>query len=239
MRSRRTLAQRGLAWSHLARAYHVGNNLLREYLFEDLLASGASPDGQLQVLQYATDAAFSYVDAMTHQLHAIYQREVRRRSDSSVSRARALVHAVLSGSDEASELSVQTGYPVAAIHVGLVVWNPEPRGSAMRTLVEPDDVCHSLAATLGAEHVLTVATDEGTTTAWITLPRAAAPTGDQLRAALGSSSPLRVVAGLPLAGDEGFRASHRQALAAYRLAGVADPALAAPSRLDQQPASTT
>ncbi|MFV9429016.1 PucR family transcriptional regulator [Rhodococcus aetherivorans] len=219
----RRLAQRGVPWNLLIRAYHVGHNRLCDQLCQELLTVKFQESGQLRVLQYATDTAFAYVDAMTSQLHDIYQREIRRSSSSSVSRAGALVHAALSGSDE-TDIFDRFGYPIRAFHIGLVIWNPEPQANAGRAHVEREDVCHSLAAALDGEHVLAVDTDEGTTTAWITRNEPAVLTADQLCAALGELPRLRVVAGQSLAGSRGFRASHRQALAAYRLAGVADPA---------------
>jgi sugar diacid utilization regulator len=131
----------------------------------------------------------------------------------------AEVRAILGGAEvDVAAVSSRLGYELDRFHVGYVVWNEaseDSPGGGQALFGEMEQVAAAVAESLGARSALTVA--QGRHLACWVGRREPQHLGD-LRIPRGGAGGLSVAAGTPARGVEGFVLSHREALAARRVA---------------------
>lgn len=137
------------------------------------------------------------------------EREVLLRGDSP--ERRAMVDLVLDGAPVAVDLaSSRLGFDLARPHTAVVVWNA-PGVPVSQSIESVVDVLLRQSET--RRHVISLPSRD---TAWLWLPGVALEPR-ALEVALRDMSSARVAIGVTDRGVEGFRASHRSALAVQRL----------------------
>lgn len=212
------LAQRGVSANSLVRAYHMGQDDLRDYMIEEVEQLDASPEVKLRVVQKITDHFYRYIDKATLAVLEIHQAEQARWNAVAGNVASAMVHRLLAGETPTAGLRASTGLVLAQQHLGLILWSDggPDRVEPLRYL---EAVGRSLASAAGTGAPLFCAVD--LVTAWLWLPlgrRAEAVTAAEVDAAVSAVPGVRAAIGLPAFGLSGFRRTHRQALAARELA---------------------
>jgi DNA-binding PucR family transcriptional regulator len=227
----RRLAQRGVDADFLVRSYRLGQQALVGVVLDELRDAQLNTDLALDVFEQITSTSFRYIDRITAFVLGAYQNE-RDRWLANQNRLRALrVREVLDGSEvDVDEVTNVIRYPLRRIHLSLIVWCAESDKGDELVVMERfiTDLSKSLGA---AERPLFIAGDRVTGWAWVPLTTDAAPDATRrIRdfANARTDAPW-IAAGDPLAGVDGFRRSHRQALVARSVvmaSGSQPPAVA-------------
>jgi DNA-binding PucR family transcriptional regulator len=212
----RRLAQRGVDADSLVRGYRLGHQAVVGIVLDEIRAAQLETRLGLDVFEQITSTSFRYIDRVSRLVLTAYQNE-RDRWLANQGRLRALrVREVLDGSEiDIDEVTNVIRYPLHRNHLSLIVWCGESENG--NELVVMERFVTELAKSLGAdERPLFVAADRVTGWAWVPLTTEAAL--DAVRrtrdfADAHADAPW-IAAGDPLAGVDGFRRSHRQALVA-------------------------
>ena len=212
----RRLAQRGVDADFLVRTYRLGHEALLRLVLDEIRVVHFDTQLALDVFEQMTLTSFRYIDRISRLVLTTYQNE-RDRWLANQNRIRALrVRELLDGSEiDIDEVTNVIRYPLHRIHLSLIVWCGESEDG--NELVVMERFVTELATSLGAdERPLFVAADRVTGWAWVPLTSEAAPDAvKRIRdfADARADAPW-IAAGDPLAGVDGFRRSHRQALTA-------------------------
>jgi DNA-binding PucR family transcriptional regulator len=212
----RRLAQRGVDADALVRGYRLGHQAVVKMVLDEIRIAQLDTQLGLDVFEQITSASFRYVDRISREVLNAYQNE-RDRWLANQNRVRALrVREVLDGSEiDIDEMTNVIRYPLHRTHLSLIVWCGESENG--NELVIMERFITELAKALGSdERPLFVAADRVTGWAWVSLTTdAASEAVRRIRefADARADAPW-IAAGDPLPGVDGFRRSHRQALAA-------------------------
>lgn len=197
----RATARADIALEPLLRTYRVGHAVVLErflVLVDDL---DVGPVQRRNATLVGSKFLFEYVDHVVGQVAEEYVAERQRTERSSTQRRVQLVRDVLAG---ATVDSTELGYNLEQEHIALIVSGTRAE-SAVRDLARRLD-----------RGVLTVAMTDDEVWAWLGSPRRSerheridfGPTPDR----------ARFVVGEPAWGIDGFRGSHEQAVATWRVA---------------------
>ncbi|MGV9679016.1 PucR family transcriptional regulator [Nocardia sp. NPDC003482] len=223
----RTLARRGLELRLLLRVYHLGQEAVMDYMTEVLDRRGLPPDIERSVLMRLFERSIRWVGTSVEELTETYIEERERGLRAALNQRTELVRALLAGADaDIDQASARLGYRLAGRHLACVVWTDDAMPGPMtlpdngfraevgdgETLGLLDRVVARLAAALGSRSVLTVPSGASALWAWIAVE------SDAARAPATVEAPVRIAVGAPAAGIAGFRASHREAVSARRVA---------------------
>jgi len=221
----RRLAQRGVPIIALVRAYRVGHGRFLSRCVEELARGSKDAEVTTAVTSRMLDISFRYIDRVSEQVIAAYQRErdqwLLTQTAVRAGRVRALL-----GSEpvdiDATESAL--GYRLRQHHVGVVAWvSGAIHGSEGLTRLER--LATLAASTLGNRgRPLFVPRDECLAWIWLPLGGDTVVSHDLLsRAFDNGDAPARVAVGEPAFGLDGFRNTHRQAMRAQDVALAADP----------------
>lgn len=213
----RTIARRGLELRVLMHIYRAGHQAAIEYL-TDLVGEQDLPSGfERSVLIRMFEQSSRWLGVSLELLTDVYTEEREGALRGEFTRRAETVRAILSGDEiEADGASGQLGYRLSGRHIAFVLWTDETvDGDAIRTL---DRLANRIATALGSPQVLTVSS--GARGLWAWAQCESAPDLGVLRdqAAYAVESQTRVAFGARGIGVEGFRRSHREALAARQIA---------------------
>jgi DNA-binding PucR family transcriptional regulator len=234
----RRMAQRGVDADSLVRGYRIGHQAVVRIVLDEIRAAQLDTQLGLDVFEHITSTSFRFVDRVTRLVLTAYQNE-RDRWLANQSRVRVLrVREVLDGSEiDIDEMADAIRYPLHRSHLSLIVWCGESENG--NELVVMERFITELAKALGAdERPLFVAADRVTGWAWVPLPiNSTAPVAGDVSRRVREFADARadapwIAAGDPLPGVDGFRRSHRQALAARAVvmaSGSHPPAVTAAS----------
>lgn len=233
------LAEHRIPADALRRAYHLGSEAMRRESFAEVQRLGCSPDEKLHVLHHIDGFLHTYIDWMSAEVLAVHDQETRRLTEYSASATATMVRDVLDGVDvNPSAFEPTTRYRIDQRHRGAVVWvnraNPAvdytPSLMQMVNRVARDPACNG--------PVLFTAVDRGSARVWFGVG-----TDDDLRASLSetlASLPgARIAFGGTGTGADGFRRTHRQALAAGRIARISTRTPATPVSYDDPGVAAT
>ena len=221
----RRLAQRGVPITALIRAYRVGHGHFLARCVEEIAVRSRDIDLTAAVTARLVEVSFRYIDRVSEQVIATYQRERDRWLLTQTAVRAARVRAVL-GSEpvdvDATESAL--GYRLRQHHLGVIAWvTDETHGS--EGLTRLDRLASAAARTLGNRgRPLFVPRDEAL--AWIWLPLGADAT---IRLELvadafeNGDASARIAVGEPAYGLDGFRQTHQQAARTQGLALAARP----------------
>lgn len=214
------LAQRRIPANSLIRAYHMGQDDLMQGCFAEVQALDASPALKLEALRHISKVVYRYIDWISLYVLDVYEREQQRWITAGGNVHSSLIHNLIAGEPVApAAFQQETGYPLAQVHVGAVVWST-------RAVPEPDELqglerfVRELASACGCSGApLVTAVDRSTAWAWLPLGRRVRTLDlDAVRAVAHRGSWRRVALGLPATDVAGFRRSHEQAQAAKGVA---------------------
>lgn len=212
----RELVRRGMSIDLLLRAYFVGHAAFLRTWIDRVDAEIGDPAGRALAIEEASTWTFAYVQALTRGIVERYTGERERWVRSAVAVRAEIVRALLAGERiELERASARLRYALDREHLAFLVWaqdDGDPSAAPDPAVLER--VASELAGGLGTGTPLLVAHGTNMVAGWI-----------GSRAGFGST-PARIAGppgacaafGSPGSGLSGFRASHRQALHARRVA---------------------
>jgi hypothetical protein len=206
----REFVHRGLALDALLRAYHAGHATFFENWVAGVHEDVHDPEWLARAVELGANWTFAYVQALNRELVAYYGAERERWARSADAVRADTVRAVLEGEPIDHGLASQRlRYELGRHHVAYVVWTEQDDGDDYAAL---EEVAFDVAAQAGASRPLVVALGRRLVGAW-----AGAPEPFDIVVA-GLAGAPRVAFGSGAAGVAGFRASHREAMQARRVA---------------------
>jgi DNA-binding PucR family transcriptional regulator len=241
----RRLAQHGVPVNALVRAYRLGQRQLNDLVFQAVREADISPVTRLTALEAISTTLFEYIDWISQQVVAVYEEERERWLENQNSIRALRVREVVAGKKQVDDAATSDSirYPLRWHHLAVVLWYSDEDASGDELARLQRFVRELGQATDVGSNPLFAATDQ--TSGWGWLPHRAAPPDavDSVRefARTRPDSPS-VAIGTVASGVDGFRRSHREALAARGVAVAAgahgptvvaasDPGLAAAALL--------
>lgn len=218
----REYVRRGLDLALLQRAYRIAQAQLLRLWLERLRGSTDDAGGFVAAIGYLSDWLFASVDEVERQLAAAYVREREQWVRGAAAMRAAEVRALLGGAPlDVAETSRRLDYELERDHVAFVVFGDSAGGDeadAQARFAAMERLATEVCARLGGHAPLVVPQGGDRLACWVGLrgaPDLAALAGyvpaDGLRVAVGSCG----------FGVDGFRAGHREALLARRVARLA------------------
>ena len=216
----RLLAQRDAPLSALLRAYRLGHSRFISYCLEvaERLGLPQRPSGTIRLV----DRCAAYIDEVSEQVGRAYEHERDRWASRRTARRQRVVTQLLAGQDlDVHEAGAALSYDLRRTHVAIEAWSPPRAGS-----VADDGAFGALLTALHAApgidgRSLLVPVDDRDARIWLPV-RGERFAIDQLREEVARAGlDVRVAAGDPASGPQGFRTSHRQAVATRRVAEMA------------------
>ncbi len=210
---------RGLDFVLLQRAYRTAQGVYSGMILERLRQITDDADHLADAMGYFNAWIFAWIETIERQLTDVYMAEREQWVRGAAAMRAAEVRAILAGAPvDVAAASRRLGYELDRFHVGYVVWNEtaiDSPGEGQALFGEMEQVAAAVAESLGARAPLTVA--QGRHLACWAGRREPQHLAD-LRVPRGAGRGISVAAGTPAAGVEGFVLSHREALAARRVA---------------------
>jgi DNA-binding PucR family transcriptional regulator len=208
----REYVRRGLSADLLRHAYRIAQGALSHLWMDRLRAATDDPDRLVEGAAYFNDWLFAWIEVVERQVGEVYEREREswRRSAAAI-RADELRAILDGGRVEVPEASRRLGYELDRLHVAFVVWSDEASPDA-----EPAPMGMKLASAVGEalDAPSLLAVPQGTQLAcWAAPRRTMYPPCE-------APPHLHVALGGPHRGVRGFVRSHREALAAKRIAAL-------------------
>ena len=205
-----TIARRGMELSVLLRIYRHGQQAALRYANEMIETQDWPEEGRVEILTEVWSRATDWFSLCVEQLITAYAEERERWLRSALTRRRQQVEAVLRG-DAVDVTAAETslGHPLRRRNTALVIIaDSETDGT---TVLEESAV--RLAAILGAPRPLLVPVGSRTLWAWLATDHTPDLT---LLNATTLPKDIRIGIGITANGVEGFRSSHREAVAALQ-----------------------
>ncbi|MBF6438206.1 PucR family transcriptional regulator [Nocardia cyriacigeorgica] len=217
----KTLARRGFELKMLLRTYHAGLAAVLDYFTEALDQRRTPYPIERVVMMRMFERATQWVGASVETLTETYLEERERVLRAALNRRTETVRALLAGDDvDLEQASTRLGYRLNQQHLGVVLWADEPAEAGADSEMSGvlDRVCARLAAELGSNRVLTVASGASGMWAWIGLDGAPDRITEVDGLAHLVEAPVRIALGVPGERVAGFRRSHEEAMAARHVA---------------------
>jgi len=206
----RDLVRRGL--DHTAiHGYRIGQNVAWRHVMDVAFRLTSDPEELREFLDVVSRSIFHFVDetivAITAQMER--ERDVLTRGTHAV--RLEVVSLILEGAPIAlARAEARLSYALERPHTAAIVWSdaPQPDSGILERVAE------ALAGTVNARPLTVVASASAL---WVWVPGDEGPDLDAFRVTLGELGATRVALGPTLAGVDGFRRSHLDALATQRL----------------------
>lgn len=213
----RALARQGYELPVLLKVYRLGQaefwNSTMEVAERDIPEDAVRMD----VLTLMWRRVTLWMEAMVAYQVTLYEEERERWMRGALAQRSEMIHAILAGEDvDPARAGQILSHEMSRHHVALALW-ADAEASVADAATRLEALASDLAAALGARRVLTTAA--GARGRWAWIGSDAAPDMALLtRTAAERAEGLRVAVGRPGRGLAGFRESHREALAAQRIA---------------------
>jgi DNA-binding PucR family transcriptional regulator len=221
----RLWARRGIDLRVLMRGYRGAHAQFWRYWMADVARRIDDPALRMAVLEHSWQRVSEWHEAQFDQLEAIYAEERDRWLRGAQARRGEQIRSLLAGDEvDRDQATTTLGYDLRGTHTAFVLWadGDEPESDALPAM---EGAARELARALDSGRALTLPAGSRALWAWIATDaeRPAPDWRDGASAALPGA--LRVAAGRPAPGIEGFRTSHQDAQLVRRLmplAGRAD-----------------
>ncbi|MBJ8345982.1 helix-turn-helix domain-containing protein [Antrihabitans sp. YC2-6] len=213
----RTIARRGLDLRVLMQVYRAGQHAAIRYLSQTVAEQELDQDFERALTSRMYTQATMWMGISLEELTDTYTEEREIGLRDVFTRRSETVRAILGGDPiEPDAASVQVSYRLSGRHLGFVLWTDGPGEEDVIGVL--DRFAHRIAAALGSAKALTVPSGARGMWAWLQAG-SVADLGklDALRADAAKDA-LRVAFGARGDGIDGFRRSHREALAARQVA---------------------
>ncbi len=220
----REFAARGIDLAELLAVYRSGQQAALAYVNQEAAEAELEAEQVSRALITVWSQAIEWFSHSIEQLIGAYGEERERWLRSALNRRTQLVTTILGGEAvDVDDAGLSLGHSLRRQQTALVLWEEHPVVGA-ETGAPLEAEAARLASRLGAPAPLVVPSGSTEIWAWLATDRPLA--ADDLRAA-GVAPGLRVAAGTSGPGADGFRDSHREALAARDLAdALPDPLVA-------------
>ncbi len=206
----RDLVRRGLDQYSLD-AYRTGQNAAWRAWMAVVFTLTTDPEEVAELLDVSARSIFGFVDDTLAGIAAEVEREREHLTRGTQAARLEVVSLLLGGAPITLErASRRLGYDLDRTHTAAIVFSDaaDPDPGAL------EEVAEALARVAGARRPLTVVASESALWTWVA---AAGAEAGALREVLPADGQARVALGPALPGIEGFRRSHRDALATQRL----------------------
>ncbi|MFA4928425.1 MAG: helix-turn-helix domain-containing protein [Patulibacter sp.] len=211
----RMFVRRGVDLSALVRTYRVGHAVMWDVWVRVLDVHVADAETRLAVRDATGPAFFRFIDTVAGRVVEEYHAERERWSQSAASRRLETVRDLLDGQPtEIDAASRILGRELRGQHLGFVVWQA-PEHDSTGAPARLQRTAQEFAADRGDARPLLVPVGYRVLWGWCGGGRGGASVVDRERP---THDGVRVALGEPGSGIEGFRTTHRQALAARRVA---------------------
>lgn len=219
-----TVARRGLDLGVLLKFYGVGRMAALRFVNEAIEDLDVEPDVKRALLVHVWGLAMNWLETMTERLVAAYAGEREELTRGALARRVETVRALIDGTsinvDEAARI---LDHPLRRHHTAFVVWTTQadPPSDILGTLTA---CARNIAGAVGETRVLSMPSGARELWAWIAHSEDPATSGwteEQLSEHLPAGHGLHVAIGTSGHGVAGFARSHREALAARRIASCA------------------
>ncbi|ORI21321.1 CdaR family transcriptional regulator [Rhodococcus erythropolis] len=209
-----TVARRGMDLRVLLKIYGAGRLAMLGFVDESIEALPIGPELKRALLVRVWGSAMRWLEVTTELLVATYAKERESLARGAFARRSETVHAIVAGealhSDEASRI---LDYPMRRHHTAFVLWTDDTDPAA-DVLARLDSYARTFVDESNGERVLTLPSGARELWSWV-----AHFDGQEWASHVDARhSDLRVAVGASGYGMEGFARSHREALAAQRVA---------------------
>ncbi|MFE6923941.1 PucR family transcriptional regulator [Nocardia sp. NPDC057663] len=211
----RTIARRGLDVRVLLRAYRTGLAEALAVMTETVGEGRMPPELERAVLLRMFERSTTWMGLSVEALTGTFMAERERVLRDALNTRTELVRALLAGTAvDVDQASIGLGYRLSQRHLAFLLWTGDAGGEEPGSPL--DRAAARIAATLGATGLLTVAASASGLWAWAAIDDDAEIVERIARCEV--AAPVRVAFGLPGTHVDGFVASHREAVAARRVA---------------------
>ncbi|MGV1006103.1 MAG: PucR family transcriptional regulator [Candidatus Nanopelagicales bacterium] len=175
----------------------------------------------MDVIDFFVDRSARYLDRLADQFTDIHEAERERWSEHR-NTARVFETRQLLADDDPVDTDAATstiGYPLGGTHVAMILWTTERRANEPDPLLRLERFVLDVAESLEIDTPLFIAKDQTTGWAWLPLKSSTAdPIAEIRRLAQYDDGAIQIAVGIIDSGVAGFRASHRQAYEARKVA---------------------
>jgi DNA-binding PucR family transcriptional regulator len=207
----REYARRGLPFELLAYAYRTAQGALSRLWLDRLRESTDDADHLVDGIGFFNDWLFAWIEALERQLTEVYLAEREQWLRGAAAMRAEEVRALLDGARvDVPVVSRRLGYELDRPHVGFVVWSDDEDGDRQERFRAMEQLASAVAAIVGGGGMLAV--PQGSQLVCWTGPRPARRAPPELE------PDLHVALGGVHRGVAGFALTHREALAARRVA---------------------
>lgn len=212
----RTIARRGLDLAALLKSYLVGQRFVWRYVTTTLGEQIRDPELRAAVLVQFWDLTTNWVHTSLEAVVLAYIDEREQWQRGAVARRAETVHAILRGETvDTDQAAIVLGHSLHLHQTAFAIWTDDPNMEAnpIRAL---EAVARELAAALDGSSPLILPSATHGLWVWIATPQQ--PDLEALTDISGLGTTIRATVGSTAAGTIGFRRSHREAVAAQRVA---------------------
>lgn len=217
----RALARGGHDLSVLLKVYRLGQVEFWNAVMEVADREIPDPAVRMGTLALMWERLSLWVEVVVEHQVRLYEEERERWLRGALARRAATVRAILAGEDvDPQRAGAVLGHDLERWQLALALWADE-EASVTDALARLETLAGEVATAVGAHRPLTMVAGVRGLWAWVGTD---APSDPRVLAdlpALAGAAGLRVAAGRPRRGTGGFRESHREALAAQRVAAAA------------------
>ncbi|MBB3036704.1 PucR family transcriptional regulator [Hoyosella altamirensis] len=214
----RTVARRGMDVQILLKIYGTGRTTALTLLNEIVQEIPVDPELKLAAIVDLWGLAMRWLELSTDVLLSTYTKEREALMRGALARRAETVHGLLRGEKlPVDDASAQLDYPLRRHHTAAVLWTDQD-DPGTDILPQLEAAAQAIARALGAARALTVASGARGLWAWIATVES--PDLDALALISAWPAHLSAAVGTPMRGVAGFVASHREAIAANRVAAA-------------------
>jgi DNA-binding PucR family transcriptional regulator len=214
-----SLARRQLEIGVLLKVYRVGAAAVWDYFAR--VAAEVPEDGpdRFDVLVYLWEHGGTWLNEAIERLIGVFNDEREASLGGALARKVETVHALIRGDRVPIDAATtDLGYPLRGLQTAIVLWSEEADFGQTDPLNVLSAMATAIASTAAARSLTVPA---GRSELWCWLASRSVPDPEEMRdvvLGLDQTHHVRVAVGSTLAGVAGFRASHREAVEAQRLA---------------------
>ncbi|ORA77680.1 transcriptional regulator [Mycolicibacter kumamotonensis] len=204
--------RRGLDESAVLDAYRVGTNVAWRSWMQTAFTLTRDPDELRELLDVTSRSLTSFIDATIAGIGEQMQREREALTRGTHAERRETVALILDGATISRQRAEsRLGYRLEQHHTAAVIWGDD----STTNLADLDAAAEVLTRTEGGQRALSVLASAATR--WVWVPGPAGPDLASVAAAVDKLPGVQIAVGTTVAGIDGFRRSHLDAVATQRV----------------------
>ncbi|NDJ90957.1 PucR family transcriptional regulator [Mycolicibacter kumamotonensis] len=204
--------RRGLDESAVLDAYRVGTNVAWRSWMQTAFTLTRDPDELRELLDVTSRSLTSFIDATIAGIGEQMQREREALTRGTHAERRETVALILDGATISRQRAEsRLGYRLEQHHTAAVIWGDD----STTNLADLDAAAEVLTRTEGGQRALSVLASAATR--WVWVPGLAGPDLASVAAAVDKLPGVQIAVGTTVAGIDGFRRSHLDAVATQRV----------------------